>query len=129
MFDIGFFELVLVAVVALVVIGPEQLPGTLRTAGLWLGRLRRALAQTREEIGQQLGADDIRRQLHNEDVMRRLNASEAEIKRVANEVAAPVAAIASAVNPLAPAAPTEPAPAATAPVATDTPAPDSSKAP
>lgn len=89
MFDIGFFELLVVAVVALLVIGPEQLPGALRTAGLWIGRVRRALAQTRTELEQQLGADDIRRQLHNEEVMRRLNATEAEIKRVVDEVASP----------------------------------------
>ena len=70
MFDIGFTELLVCLVVALVVIGPEQLPGTVRTVGLWIGRLKRSLRDTRQEIERQIGADDIRRQLHNEEVMR-----------------------------------------------------------
>lgn len=70
MFDIGFTELALCLVVALVVIGPEQLPGTVRTIGLWIGRLKRSLRDTRAEIERQIGADDIRRQLHNEDILR-----------------------------------------------------------
>ena len=41
MFDIGGLELLLIAVVGLLVIGPERLPEALRTLGLWLGRLRR----------------------------------------------------------------------------------------
>lgn len=72
MFDIGFTELLLCLVVALVVIGPEQLPGTVRTIGLWIGRLKRSLRETRSEIERQIGADDIRRQLHNEEIMRAL---------------------------------------------------------
>lgn len=82
MFDIGFLELIVIAVVALLVIGPEQLPGALRTAGLWIGRFKRGIQSTRQEIEQQIGADEIRRQLHNEEVMQRLNASKAEIERV-----------------------------------------------
>lgn len=72
MFDIGFTELLLCLVVALVVIGPEQLPETVRTIGLWIGRLKRSLRETRSEIERQIGADDIRRQLHNEEIMRSL---------------------------------------------------------
>ena len=72
MFDIGFTELLLCLVIALVVIGPEQLPETVRTIGLWIGRLKRSLRDTRSEIERQIGADDIRRQLHNEEIMRSL---------------------------------------------------------
>jgi len=79
-FDIGFFELLLIAVVGMLVIGPEQLPSTLRTAGLWWGRAKRAMQATRSEFEQQIGADDLRRQLHNEEVMRRLEQSEKSIK-------------------------------------------------
>jgi len=77
-FDIGFTELLVCLVVALVVIGPEQLPGAVRTAGLWIGRLKRSLRDTRNEIERQIGADDIRRQLHNEEVLQ--NIEEARIK-------------------------------------------------
>lgn len=85
MFDIGFFELVVVGVVALLVIGPERLPETLRTLALWWGRLKRAMQNTRTELEQQLGADDIRRQLHNEEIMKRLNATREDISRAVNE--------------------------------------------
>jgi sec-independent protein translocase protein TatB len=77
-FDIGFTELLVCLVVALVVIGPEQLPGAVRSAGLWIGRLKRSLRDTRNEIERQIGADEIRRQLHNEEVMQ--NIEDARIK-------------------------------------------------
>ncbi len=70
MFDIGFMELLVCALVGLFVIGPERLPTTIRTVALWVGRIKRSLLETRREIEQQLGADDIRRELHNEQVMR-----------------------------------------------------------
>ncbi|GAA6151743.1 Sec-independent protein translocase protein TatB [Pseudoteredinibacter isoporae] len=81
MFDIGFFELLLIAVVGLVVIGPERLPGTLRKLALYWGRIKRSISDTRQEIEQQIGADDIRRQLHNEEVMQRLARAEAEMNK------------------------------------------------
>lgn len=81
MFDIGFFELLLIAVVGLVVIGPERLPGTLRKLALYWGRIKRSISDTRQEIEQQIGADDIRRQLHNEEVMERLAKAEAELNK------------------------------------------------
>ncbi|MBB6519846.1 Sec-independent protein translocase protein TatB [Pseudoteredinibacter isoporae] len=81
MFDIGFFELLLIAVVGLVVIGPERLPGTLRKLALYWGRIKRSISDTRQEIEQQIGADDIRRQLHNEEVMQRLERAEAELNK------------------------------------------------
>ncbi|HQC72842.1 MAG TPA: Sec-independent protein translocase protein TatB, partial [Candidatus Competibacteraceae bacterium] len=50
MFEIGFWELVLVGVVALLVVGPEKLPGLARTAGLWLGRARRMIAEVKADV-------------------------------------------------------------------------------
>lgn len=81
MFDIGFFELLIIAVVGLVVIGPERLPGTLRKLALYWGRIKRSISDTRQEIEQQIGADDIRRQLHNEEVMERLARAEAQMNK------------------------------------------------
>lgn len=69
MFDIGFSELLLVGLVALVVLGPERLPGAIRTTSLWLGRLKRSVQGLRSEIEREIGADDIRRQLHNERIL------------------------------------------------------------
>ncbi len=58
MFDVGFSELILVAVVALIVIGPERLPKVARTAGLWLGRARRTLGAVKQEIDRELKAGE-----------------------------------------------------------------------
>ncbi|MNE04887.1 Sec-independent protein translocase protein TatB [compost metagenome] len=69
MFDVGFSELLLVALVALLVLGPERLPGAARTAGLWIGRLKRSFAAIKSEVEREIGADEIRRQLHNENIL------------------------------------------------------------
>lgn len=82
MFDIGFSEIVVCAVVALIVIGPERLPETVRTIGLWIGRLKRSMRDTRAEIERQIGVDDIRRQLHNEEIMRSLESAQHDINSV-----------------------------------------------
>lgn len=85
MFDIGFGELLICLIVALVVIGPEQLPGTVRTVGLWIGRLKRSLRDTRSEIERQIGADDIRRQLHNEEILQNIEATRRQFQNSIDE--------------------------------------------
>lgn len=60
MFDIGALELVLVGVVALIVLGPERLPRVARTAGLWVGRARRAFLSVKEEIDRELKAEELK---------------------------------------------------------------------
>ncbi|HSC69196.1 MAG TPA: Sec-independent protein translocase protein TatB [Cellvibrio sp.] len=87
MFDIGFSELLVCLVVALVVIGPERLPETVRTVGLWIGRLKRSLRDTRSEIERQIGADEIRRQLHNEEIMERIEQTRIEMERTLQQAA------------------------------------------
>jgi sec-independent protein translocase protein TatB len=82
MFDIGFAELVLVGIIGLLVLGPERLPVAIRHAGLWIGRLKRSYRHIRADIEREIGADDIRRQLHNEEVMQSLNASKEELQKL-----------------------------------------------
>ena len=60
MFDIGFLELIMVGVVALLVVGPERLPKLARTAGLWIGRGRRALGAVKAEIDRELKAEELK---------------------------------------------------------------------
>lgn len=66
MFDIGFLELVLISVVALIVVGPERLPRLARTAGLWLGRGRRMLSSVKDEIDRELKADELKQILEKQ---------------------------------------------------------------
>ena len=83
MFDIGFPELMLSAVVGLLVIGPERLPEALRTLGLWLGRMRRSFLSVKTEIEKEIGMDEVRKQLHNEAVMEEMKRIEREVKATA----------------------------------------------
>ncbi len=76
----GEFELLLILVVGLLVIGPERLPETVRTLGLWMGRLRRSFNAIKTEIDKEVGMDEIRRQLHNEAVMEEMKRIEAEVQ-------------------------------------------------
>lgn len=69
MFDVGFSELLLVGLVALLVLGPERLPLAARTAGLWVGRIKRSFGALKAEVEREIGADEIRRQLHNERIL------------------------------------------------------------
>lgn len=84
MFDIGFAELLVIAVLGLLVLGPERLPSAIRTTSLWLGRLRRSFNNVRQEIEREVGADEIRRQLHNEAVLDSLNESKAKLQSTLN---------------------------------------------
>ena len=80
MFDIGFQELVLIGVVALVVIGPERMPAAVRTVALWIGRLKRSFNALKTEIEKEVGADEIRRQLRNEEIMERFRQTQAQVQ-------------------------------------------------
>ena len=66
MFDIGFWELTIIAIVALIVIGPDKLPGVARTAGKWVGRTRRFVNQVKTDIDREVRQDELRKMLEKE---------------------------------------------------------------
>ncbi len=87
MFDFGFWELVVVLVVALLVVGPERLPQVARTAGLWIGRLRRMADGMREEIRRELEAEELKKSLQDlkdesgfDELERELHATDGEVR-------------------------------------------------
>ena len=59
MFDVGFWELAIIAVIALLVIGPERLPKAARTAGLWVGRARRMVTDVKADIDREIRDGDL----------------------------------------------------------------------
>lgn len=79
MFDIGFSELVLVSIVALLVLGPDKLPGAVRTCSLWIGRLKRSFNNIKADIEREVGADEIRRQLRNEAIMEKIKQTRSQV--------------------------------------------------
>jgi sec-independent protein translocase protein TatB len=67
MFDLGFWELALIGVVALLVVGPDRLPGLARTVGLWVGRIRRYVSTVRDDIEREIQADELKKLLEKPD--------------------------------------------------------------
>lgn len=63
MFEVGFGEIALIAVVALLVLGPERLPGVARTVGALVRRARASWQSVRTEIERELAAEDIKKNL------------------------------------------------------------------
>ena len=59
MFDVSFSELLVIAVVALLVIGPEKLPKVARTVGAFTGRMQRYMAQIKEEVNREMRFDEL----------------------------------------------------------------------
>ena len=90
MFDIGFPELVVVSVVALLVIGPKKLPETIRTISLWIARIQRSFASLRRDIETEVGADEIRQQLHNESIMKELKETKKNLQQAGKGVSATI---------------------------------------
>ena len=83
MFDVGFSELVMIGLVALLVIGPERLPKVARIAGFWLGKSRTMMASVKAEIKQELHAEEMRQLMHQQliadELQKTVNDSEAAI--------------------------------------------------
>ena len=68
MFDVGFWEILLILVLALVVIGPERLPGAARKAGFFVGKARRYIEGVRSEVEAEFDVKEFKRVLHNQEV-------------------------------------------------------------
>ena len=63
MFDLGFFELLVIAVVALIVLGPERLPKAARIAGLWVRKARAQWYSVKSEFEREMAAEELKRSL------------------------------------------------------------------
>lgn len=76
MFDIGFSEIFFIAIVALVVLGPERLPKAARFVGLWVRRGRAQWHSVKSELERELAAEELKRSLHEaEGAMREVDSS------------------------------------------------------
>lgn len=68
MFDIGFWEIFLLLVLALVVIGPDRLPGAARSVGYWIGRARRFVEGVKSDVESEFDVTEFKRLMHNQEV-------------------------------------------------------------
>jgi len=99
MFDMGFTELMLIGIVALVVIGPERLPGVARTAGKYFGRLKRFMTTVKADVEQELRADELRAILA--DQQKELNTIKDSISGAGKEFEKDINAVSEAAESLA----------------------------
>lgn len=63
MFDIGFWELIIIGVVALLVVGPDKLPGLIRETARWFARIRKFVVETKRDIERQIDFDEIEKDM------------------------------------------------------------------
>lgn len=82
MFDVGFWELMLIGLVALVVVGPERLPRLAYNAGKWLGKGRSMLTSVKQEIDKEIKAEELKRIL--EEQKKSLNPIEEMVEETTN---------------------------------------------
>jgi len=85
-FDIGFSELLLIAIVALVVLGPERLPKAARFAGLWVRRARAQWDSVKQELERELEAEELKRNLQS--VQASLREAESQLRQGQQQVQA-----------------------------------------
>lgn len=101
MFDIGFSELIIIGIVALVVIGPERLPKVARTTGLLLGRLQRYVNDVKADINREMQLDELKKlRSEMEESARDFERSMADgMRRIERDVGEAVDAVKADVQP------------------------------
>lgn len=66
MFDIGFFEIILIGIIGLVVLGPERLPHAIRMTSAWVGKIRRASVAVKDELEREINAHEMKERIQKQ---------------------------------------------------------------
>jgi len=92
MFDIGFFELCLIGIIALLVIGPEKLPRVARTVGLWIGKAQGMVKTVKYEIDEQVRVEELKQSLErakntlDNNINETIKETESSIEELQNQI-------------------------------------------
>ncbi len=86
MFDFGFWEMLMIVLVALIVVGPERLPGLARTIGFWVGKAKRMVNDVKSEIDQELAAENLKKTLGEQNIMNDVYEVIEETKQAGEEI-------------------------------------------
>jgi len=93
MFDIGFWEIIFIAVIALLVVGPERLPRIARTTGLWIGKMRGFVSSVKADIDREIATEELKKTLAKQ-------AAQPEMEELIDEITGkPLQAMDSAAQP------------------------------
>ena len=103
MFDIGFFELMIIGIIGLVVLGPERLPHAIRMSSAWLGKIRRASIAVKEGLENEINAHEIKKRIQEqvsqtglEDLAKEL---QADLDKAKTAIDTDIAAAEQSINP------------------------------
>lgn len=86
MFDVGFFELMLIGVVALLVVGPERLPQLARTAGMWLGKGKQMINSVKTDIAKEMKAEELKKILEQQEQLNPVHEIMEDTKKALNDI-------------------------------------------
>jgi sec-independent protein translocase protein TatB len=115
MFEIGFAELVLLFVVALIVVGPERLPALARTLGQWVAKARRMVAEVKGEIEREVQVEELKQAMRQQEGIAEIKHLAERVKSINSEVQGVITDVTTPTPTLPPRAPTVPSGAAASP--------------
>lgn len=102
MFEVGFSELCMIGLVALLVIGPERLPKVARLAGFWIGKTRAMVANVKSEIHAELQAEEMRQLIQSQSALEELQGLQDELAHTIHSVKASSEALKDSVKQIPP---------------------------
>ncbi len=86
MFDMGMWEILLIGVILLIVVGPERLPKLARTAGLWINKARSMVASVRSEVERELRVEELRRSISEQTKTEEFRKLTDEVKAIGSDL-------------------------------------------
>ncbi len=93
MFDIGFTELCMIGLVALLVIGPEKLPKVARVAGFWVGKAKNTVAKVKAEIKEELDSEELRQAVREQSGLEEIVQFKEEADELRQKINKPMSSI------------------------------------
>lgn len=91
MFDVGFWEVAIIGVIALLVVGPDRLPALARNVGLWVGRIRRYVTHVKQDIEREIHAEEVRELINSpESIKKSLGGGLSDLEDMARETTSAV---------------------------------------
>lgn len=84
-FDIGFFELLLIFILALAVLGPERMPKAMQAVGRWVGKAKRTMSQFSQQVNRELELDELKKRVAEHEALIKQQAEGTELQALRDE--------------------------------------------